>query len=96
MGCVQALKEGEEIMVYSGTDIRFAVQSAETSIDYVYHPSRSDLWQALDAWEREAKVRRMFEWKEPKKRIQVPTIKIMRKYENRFTGCKFPVGGPKK
>jgi hypothetical protein len=83
-------------MADAGTFIRFAMQSAETNIDYVYRPSRHDLWAALDAWEREAKERRMFAWKEPRKRITVPTVKIMRKYENRFTGCKFPIGGPKK
>jgi hypothetical protein len=59
-------------------------------------PSRQDLWAALDACEREAKVRRMFEWKEPRKRIQVSTVQMIRRYENRFTGLKFPVGGPKK
>lgn len=95
MGCVQASKEGEEVMACSGSYIRFSL-SAETSIPLEYHPTRHDLWAALDAWKREAKERRMFAWKEPKKRIPVPTIKIMRKYENRFTGCKFPIGGPKK
>lgn len=83
-------------MACAGTYIRFAVQSANTDVDYVYHPSRSDLWAALDAWEREAKARRMFVWKEPKKRITVPTAPVIRRYEKMFTGRNFPIGGPKK
>lgn len=92
MGCIQALKEGEKIMTY----IRFTMETAATTIEYSYNPSRSDLWAALDAWDREAKARRLFEWKEPKKRITVPTVHIMMKYQNRFTGRNFPIGGPKK
>lgn len=83
-------------MANAETYIRFTAAYPTETIDYVYRPSRHDLWAALDAWEREAKERRMFAWKEPRKRITVPTVKIMRKYENRFTGCKFPIGGPKK
>lgn len=95
MGCVQAFKESEKVMAVSGTYIRFSL-SAETSIPIEYHPSPHDLWSALDAWEREAKARRLFEWKEPKKCITVSTVHILMKYQNRFTGCKFPIGGPKK
>ena len=96
MGCVQALKEGENIMVFTGTYIRYAVQSANTSLYYHDHSPRHDLWNELEAFEREEKARRMFAWKEPKKRIPVSTVLLIRRYEKRFTGCKFPVGGPKK
>lgn len=96
MGCVQALKEGEEVMADSRTYIRYSFSGAETYLQIEYNPTRHDLWAALDAWELEAKARRMFAWKEPKKRITVPTVHIMMKYQNRFTGCKFPIGGPKK
>ncbi len=82
-------------MACAGTYIRFA-QSAITSTVYDYHPSRHDLWNALEAFEREEKARRMFAWKEPKKRTSVSTVQVIRIYENRFTGRKFPVGGPKK
>lgn len=83
-------------MACAGTYIRFAVQIANTDVDYIYRPSRSDLWAALDAWELEAKARRLFEWKEPKKRIQVPTVPVIRRYDKMFTGRNFPIGGPKK
>lgn len=59
-------------------------------------PPRHDLRAALDRWEREAKERRMFEWKEPKKSIPVSTVPVIRRYDKIFTGRNFPVGGPKK
>jgi len=81
-------------MPCAGTYIRFAVQSANTCY---YQPSTThEIWSTLEAWENEAKTRRMFEWKEPKKHTSVSTVLIIRRYENRFTGRKFPVGGPKK
>ena len=82
-------------MPVSGTYIRYAL-SANTSIDYHYNPSLHDLWGALEAFEREEKARQMFAWKEPKKRISVSTVLMIRRYDKRFTGRKFPVGGPKK
>lgn len=79
------------------THIYFQISyGASTSTIGDNQTSRHDLWAALEAWEREAKERRMFEWKEPKKRIPVPTVPVIRKYEKRFIGRKFPVGGPKK
>jgi len=80
-------------MPCAGTYIRFAVQSANTCY---YQPSTHEIWSTLEAWENEAKTRRMFEWKEPKKRIPVSTVQVIRRYKKRFTGRKFPVGGPKK
>uniref|UniRef100_A0A6M3JX05 Uncharacterized protein n=1 Tax=viral metagenome TaxID=1070528 RepID=A0A6M3JX05_9ZZZZ len=56
--------------------------------------SLHDLGPTLEAWEREAEARQI--WKEPKKRIPVSTVQVIRKYEKRFIGRKFPVGGPKK
>jgi len=81
-------------MPCAGTYIRFT-QIATTSFDY-RHPPRHDLWNILEAWEREEKARQMFVWKERKKRIPVSTVLIIRRHEKMFTGCKFPVGGPKK
>ncbi len=82
-------------MAVAGTYIRFA-HSAETIIEYECRSSFDHLMSSLEAWEREAKARQMFAWKEPKKRIPVPTVHLSMRYERRFTGLKFPVGGPKK
>lgn len=78
------------------THIYFRLSYGASTGTVYDHPPRHDLWAALDAWEREAKVRRMFEWKELKKRIPVPTVLMIRRYDKRFTGIKFPVGGQKK
>lgn len=55
-----------------------------------------DTLKAIGVFEAEEKARQMFAWKEPKKRITVPTVSITRRYEKMAMGRKFPVGGPKK
>lgn len=86
--------EGEEVM---GVAHIYVTLSYDASRDSVYDtPSRSGLWAALDAYNLEEKTRRMFEWKEPKKRIPVPTVPVIRRYDKMFTGRNFPIGGPKK
>ena len=91
-------------MAVAGTYIRFA-QSAATAIEAYFpasrlpgaaRPSLHDLRSVLEAWDEEANARRMFAWKEPKKRIPVKTVLMTRRYEKRFTGRCFPVGGSKK
>lgn len=90
-------------MAYAGTYrirgvfLDMGAATTNTGCDYLtVQPSRHYLWNEFEAFEREEKARQMFAWKEPKKRIPVSTVLIIRKYEKRFTGCKFPVGGPKK
>jgi hypothetical protein len=100
MGCVQALKEGKNIMTYSGTykirGIFLDIGTATANTVTYYNPPRHHLFDEFEAYVREEKARQMFAWKEPKKRIPVPIIPVIRRYEKMFTGRNFPIGGSKK